>query len=85
MTRIKEHQTVAELELCYEHSKDTVEKSHFHAIWLIAKGHAIDEVGELLSFTPRWLRKLIERYWSSPGSVDSYGLTDSSRSRVLLS
>ena len=62
MTRIEAHQTVAELKQHYEQSKGTVEKSHFHAIWLIAKGHEIAEVAELLSFTPRWLGKLIERY-----------------------
>jgi transposase len=62
MTRIAGHQTIAELERRYEQAKETVEKSHFHAIWLLAKGHEIGEVAELLSFTPRWLRKLIERY-----------------------
>lgn len=62
MTRIEDYKTVAELELCYEQAEGTVEKSHFHAIWLIARGHEIGEVAELLSFTPRWLRKLIERY-----------------------
>jgi winged helix-turn helix protein len=52
----------AELEARYEGALDTVAKSHFHALWLLSLGHKIEEVAELLSFSPRWVRELSKRY-----------------------
>jgi hypothetical protein len=37
-------------------------KSHFHAFWLLWCGYEVDEVAELLSFSPRWVRALLKRY-----------------------
>ena len=33
-----------------------------YALWLLSRGHEIDEVAELLSFSTRWVRILIKRY-----------------------
>jgi transposase len=62
MTAIKAHLTASELELRYKAAAEAVEKSHFHALWLLSSGHGIDEVAELLAFSTRWVRSLIKRY-----------------------
>ena len=35
---------------------------HFHALWLLSLGYEVEEIAELLSFSPRWVRALIKRY-----------------------
>lgn len=62
MTTIRAHLSSDELEAGYERAADAVAKSHFHALWLLSSGYEVDEVAELLSFSPRWVRALIKRY-----------------------
>ena len=62
MTTIKAHVSSVELEASYKTAVDPVGKSHFHALWLLSSGYEVDEVAELLSFSPRWVRSLIKRY-----------------------
>ena len=51
MTTMQAHLSTTELEGRYETAADPVAKRHFHALWLLAKGHEIDEVAELLSLS----------------------------------
>ena len=62
MTTIKAHLSSVALEARYEAAADPVGKSHFHALWLLSCGYEVEEVAELLSFSPRWVRALIKRY-----------------------
>ena len=62
MTTIKGHLSSFKLEAGYEAATDPVGKSHFHALWLLSCGYEVDEVAEVLSFSPRWVRALIKRY-----------------------
>ena len=62
MTRLASHLSTAELESRYETAADPIAKSHFHAIWLLARDYSIDEVASILSFSTRWVRLLIKRY-----------------------
>ena len=62
MTTIKAHLSSFALEARYEAAGDPVGKSHFHALWLLSCGYEVDEVAEVLSFSPRWVRALIKRY-----------------------
>ena len=62
MTAIKLHMSSEELEARYESASDPIEKSHFHAVWLLSLGYAVNEVAELLSFSTRWVHQLIKRY-----------------------
>ena len=62
MTTIKAHLSNIELETRYEAAADPVAKSHFHALWLLSCGYEVEEVAEILSFSPRWVRALIKRY-----------------------
>ena len=43
----------------------------FHALWLLSKGHDLDEVAELLSFSTRWVYQLVRRY--NAGGPDCVG------------
>jgi hypothetical protein len=61
MTAIKLHLSSGELEAHYETASDPIEKSHFHAVWPLSLGYAVDEVAELLSFSTRWVHQLIRR------------------------
>jgi hypothetical protein len=62
MTSIKLHLSSGELEARYKAASNPIEKSHFHAVWLLSLGYAIGEVAELLSFSTRWVHQLIKRY-----------------------
>ena len=56
MTTIKAQLSSFELETRYEAAADPVGESHFHALWLLSCGYEVDEVAEILSFSPRWVR-----------------------------
>jgi transposase len=62
MTALVSHMSAAELEARYETAADPVAKSHFHAIWLLARDYSISEVAAILSFSTRWVRLLIKCY-----------------------
>jgi Homeodomain-like domain len=62
MTAIKSHLPAVELEHRYKTASEAIAKSHFHALWLLARGYSIDQVAGLLSFSTRWVRILIKRY-----------------------
>lgn len=71
MTSIKPHLTATELEHRYKTATGSIAKSHFHALWLLARGYSIDQVAGLLSFSTRWVRILIKRY--NEGGADRLG------------
>ena len=62
MTTLTPHLSSAELESEYKPAADPVAKSHFHALWLVSKDYAVTEVAGLLSFSARWVHRLIKRY-----------------------
>lgn len=50
----------------YRQSKDTVERTHWHILWQIQEGKSPREVSELLGYTARWVRTIIQR-WNAEG------------------
>ena len=46
-TTIRAHLTTLELERRYETAVEPVEKSDFHALWLLSRGHDLDKVAEI--------------------------------------
>jgi transposase len=62
MTAIASHLSTAELEAHYETAADPVSKSHFHAVWLLSMNYKTEEVAAILSFSPRWVQRLVKRY-----------------------
>ena len=71
MTTIKAHLPSCELEARYKGAAEPIAKSHFHALWLLSLGYEVDEIAELLSFSPRWVRALIKRY--NEGGAEALG------------
>jgi len=47
MTAIKSHLPAVELEHRYKTASEAIAKSHFHALWLLARGYSIDQVAGL--------------------------------------
>ena len=62
MTAIVSHLSAAGLEAHYKTAADPVSKSHFHAVWLLSLNYETEEVAEILSFSPRWVQRLVKRY-----------------------
>ena len=62
MTAIASHLSPAELEAHYKTASDPVSKSHFHAVWLLSLNYKTEEVAEILSFSARWVQRLVKRY-----------------------
>ena len=62
MTAIASHLSPAGLEAHYEMAADPVSKSHFHAVWLLSLNYKTEEVAEILSFSARWVQRLVKRY-----------------------
>lgn len=62
MTRAVGHLSTDELEVRFREAEDVVERTHFQVIWLLAKGHTIGEVAEVVALSERWVSKLATRY-----------------------
>jgi transposase len=65
MARIVGHLPVEELEARYRAAQDATAARHYQAIWLLARGHTVLEVSEVLAFVPRWVTQLAARYNAS--------------------
>jgi transposase len=71
MIVVKQHLSSAELEHRYETAAEPIAKSHFHALWLLSRGYDFEDVADLLSFSTRWVRILVDRY--NEGGPDRLG------------
>jgi transposase len=60
--------TAEEFHERYRQSKDAVERTHWHMLWLLKEGKSPREVAELLGYTARWVRTIIQR-WNSEGDA----------------
>src|SRR5919202_5424358 len=62
MAHVADHLSIAALEQHYRACTDATAAGHFHTIWLLAKGHQINEVAATVSLAPRWVERLLDRY-----------------------
>jgi transposase len=62
MAKLATHLSVDELVARYKTAGEPIAKAHFHAIWLLASGHSVEQVAKLLSFSTRWVKALVKRY-----------------------
>ena len=62
MARIVDHLSVEQLEARYRAARAVTEARHTQAIWLLAQGRTVLEVGEVMAFAPRWVEELAARY-----------------------
>jgi transposase len=56
------HLSVEELHARYRQTTDAVERTHWQIVWLIARGHHLPEVAQLVGYTPNWVRMILRRY-----------------------
>ena len=59
---LKPHLAIRELEQSYRSAKNPVLRSHFQHIWLLAKGHTVQEVGAMTGYGLPWIREIARRY-----------------------
>jgi transposase len=56
------HLTVAEMEERFRNETEGMKKSHYHVIWLKAKGKTSAEIAEATTYKTDWVRRVIRRY-----------------------
>lgn len=84
MATIAAHLGVDALRERYVSSSNAREARHFHAIWLLAKGHTLGDVAEMTSFGQRWIEQLAARYNAEgPESLGDLRRRNGSSARVL--
>jgi len=59
---VKTELTAEELRERYRKAKESVERTHWHILWLMKEGHPPDEVAEQVGYTARWVRTIVGRY-----------------------
>lgn len=59
---IAPHVSVADLEHRYRSCRTVVERTHWHGVWLVARGSRVPEVASLVGLDANWVRELIRRY-----------------------
>src|SRR5260221_13123475 len=58
--------TAEELQKRYRQTTDAVERTHWHSLWQAKEGKTPREVAELLGYTARWVRTILQR-WNAEG------------------
>lgn len=59
-----------DLHALYRQSQDPVERSRWHALWLLATGHPIPQVAQTLGYSTRWVRDTLHRYHQGKPMAD---------------
>ena len=60
--KLESHLSSEELKQRYRNSCDSVERSHYQIIWLLASGKTVPEVSSSTSYSTKWIYKLASRY-----------------------
>jgi hypothetical protein len=56
------HLTYAELHRRYRHASDSVERSHWHFLWLLAGGMTATAVAGVTGYSAYWIGQIARRY-----------------------
>jgi transposase len=51
-----------ELEARYRQERDSVARTHWHILWLVAQGHRCPHVAALVGYSVEWVRTVVHRY-----------------------
>ena len=62
MAHVADYLGVSAVEQQYRSCRNVTVARHVQAIWLLAKGHHIAEVAATVSYTRRWVERLLARY-----------------------
>ncbi len=54
--------SVEELAVRYRQAHDPVARSHWQIVWLVAQGHHVPEVAQLVGYSANWVRAIIRRF-----------------------
>lgn len=84
---LERHLSTEELERCYRHARDLVERSHYQIVWLLSTGKLTREVAEVTGYSPVWIRQIAHRYneHGVEGVGDRRHHNPGGRDRALLS
>jgi transposase len=66
---IAPHLTVAELEQRYRQAGDSVARSQWQMLWLLAGGRPTAEVARVTGYSVRWVQEIARRYRVGPEAV----------------
>ena len=72
-TTLKPHLTVAEIEQRYRGATDSVTRSQWHILWLLAQTKSVHDVAAATSYSENWIRIRARRY--NADGVESIGDT----------
>jgi transposase len=67
--KIQTELTAEALHKRYRHTKTTVERTHWHILWLAKEGQTPQAIAEKLGYTARWVRMIIGR-WNEGGEEE---------------
>lgn len=59
---VKTELTTEELRERYRKASESVERTHWHMVWLMKEGQTPKEVAEQVGYTARWVRTIVGRY-----------------------
>jgi hypothetical protein len=60
--QLAEHLSSAELERRYRTCKESVERSHYHILWLLSSTNSVQEVARVTGYSQEWVRVIVKRY-----------------------
>ncbi len=59
---IAAHLSVSQLQSKYREAKNSVARSQYQILWLLASGKKTEEVASSTGYSVQWIRKLVRRY-----------------------
>ncbi len=59
---VENHLEAKELEARYKGSTKVKERTHWQVILLVGLGRSVQEVAQVVGYTPAWVRALVHRY-----------------------
>lgn len=84
--KVENHLSVEELGFRFKHCADSVEKGHWHVVWLIARGKLTEEVSDMLGISAHWVRQIVKRYnTQGPDSMKDQRHENQGREELLNS
>src|SRR5260221_230592 len=80
---LEPHLTIEELERSYRSTKDPVERSRWHFLWLLARGLTAKVIASIAGYSAYWIGRIARRY-SQHGPAGVKDLRRQSRPSIPL-
>ncbi|RQH53493.1 helix-turn-helix domain-containing protein [Okeania hirsuta] len=62
LLKLEPHKSIEELEKLYRQTQDPIERTRWQILWLIAKGHKVEEVAEVTGYRRGSIYRIVGRY-----------------------